>query len=673
MSIPNPSLDDTNFEEILQNAKRKISSFSKDWTNHNESDPGITLVELFSWIADTQMYSLNRITKKHYLKFLNLLGTTVKKTQPARIIACFDVKEQKCILAGTRLTSTENNVTFETDQDITVFPISIEKILIRFPDSLKDGTELLHYGTLYPFGQDTKLGRVFYLGVKAKQEIKLDAPKNKLSFYFEMYHHNYDLYPFGSHCNNTETFLPIKLRWEFFDNNTKRWVSLYVTKDKTHCLTKSGIIEFESISTQKKEEEISLSSNNANSHNADNQKILQIDNSTIFNSNLDTDLFWIRCSLVYGRFDDPPCIKTINPNAVPVIEGTTITEYLGVSSGLPHQIFEIPNKSIIDVLRVEVISPPSSLAQWKETEDLDSSTPDDAHFQIDYEQNTILFGDGINGDIPYPNSQIKITYRYGSIAKNLKASQISFDRIFHQNSTVAGSNNNTSTDNGGDVISEIDVDGIRLHIESHGQKPETIREAIGRMQQDLRVPFKAVSTADYEHIVRETPGIRVARATAISHPKNNLVTVVVLPYGRTINPTPTVEFLKTVHRHLDQHRLITTKLDVVGPNYIKISISTEILIDKQYDPESIRKQVVTTLNSFLDPVSDDTVNGWTFGRSVHRSEIYALIKSIKGIESIKKPYISATGKHGTFGYDKGRIWISSTSLVYPGDHSIKIT
>src|SRR4029079_10323395 len=74
MPIPNPSIDDLTFEQLIEEAKRNLPRFSKDWTNYNLADPGITILDLFSWLADMQIYSLNKITKKNYLKFLKLLG-----------------------------------------------------------------------------------------------------------------------------------------------------------------------------------------------------------------------------------------------------------------------------------------------------------------------------------------------------------------------------------------------------------------------------------------------------------------------------------------------------------------------------------------------------------------------------------------------------------------------
>lgn len=75
MPIPNPSLDDLTFDQLLEEAKKSIPLLSKNWTNFNPSDPGITILELLAWLVDMKIYSLNRYSKNSYLKFLQLTGT----------------------------------------------------------------------------------------------------------------------------------------------------------------------------------------------------------------------------------------------------------------------------------------------------------------------------------------------------------------------------------------------------------------------------------------------------------------------------------------------------------------------------------------------------------------------------------------------------------------------
>ena len=47
---------------------------SPEWTEHNVSDPGITLIELFAWMTDMLIYRLNRVPDKLHVALLELLG-----------------------------------------------------------------------------------------------------------------------------------------------------------------------------------------------------------------------------------------------------------------------------------------------------------------------------------------------------------------------------------------------------------------------------------------------------------------------------------------------------------------------------------------------------------------------------------------------------------------------
>ena len=61
MPLPIPILDDRTFEQLVQEAIRRIPVYAPEWTDHNASDPGITLIELFAWLTEMQLYSLDRI------------------------------------------------------------------------------------------------------------------------------------------------------------------------------------------------------------------------------------------------------------------------------------------------------------------------------------------------------------------------------------------------------------------------------------------------------------------------------------------------------------------------------------------------------------------------------------------------------------------------------------
>ena len=72
--LPEVTLDDRRFQELVNEARLRISQRCPEWTEHNVSDPGITLVELFAWLTEMVIYRLNRVPEKLHVTLLKLLG-----------------------------------------------------------------------------------------------------------------------------------------------------------------------------------------------------------------------------------------------------------------------------------------------------------------------------------------------------------------------------------------------------------------------------------------------------------------------------------------------------------------------------------------------------------------------------------------------------------------------
>ena len=50
--LPAPNLDDRRFQDLVDDAKRLVQQRCPEWTDHNVSDPGVTLIETFAWMID---------------------------------------------------------------------------------------------------------------------------------------------------------------------------------------------------------------------------------------------------------------------------------------------------------------------------------------------------------------------------------------------------------------------------------------------------------------------------------------------------------------------------------------------------------------------------------------------------------------------------------------------
>lgn len=73
MAIPLPNLDTKNFAQLMEEAKALIPRFSRNWTDFNPSDPGITLLELFAWINEMIIYRQNQLSRETKWQLLQML------------------------------------------------------------------------------------------------------------------------------------------------------------------------------------------------------------------------------------------------------------------------------------------------------------------------------------------------------------------------------------------------------------------------------------------------------------------------------------------------------------------------------------------------------------------------------------------------------------------------
>src|SRR3989442_11840417 len=86
MSLPVPNLDDRSWKQIVDEAVRLIPRYCPEWTNHNASDPRVTLLELYAWMPDMVIYRLNKGPEKNFLAFLDLIALLLQPPEPPKVV-----------------------------------------------------------------------------------------------------------------------------------------------------------------------------------------------------------------------------------------------------------------------------------------------------------------------------------------------------------------------------------------------------------------------------------------------------------------------------------------------------------------------------------------------------------------------------------------------------------
>src|SRR5262245_9069941 len=138
MVLPVPKLDDRSFQDLVNETKKLIPRYCPEWTDHNVSDPGVTLIELFAYMVDILLYRINRVPERNYIRWLEMLGISLNPPKPSRTDVTFYLTgpqpDTVTIPVGTEVatvrTESQNSITFSTDYDLDIFVPTLFQLLV---------------------------------------------------------------------------------------------------------------------------------------------------------------------------------------------------------------------------------------------------------------------------------------------------------------------------------------------------------------------------------------------------------------------------------------------------------------------------------------------------------------------------------------------------------------
>ncbi len=223
MSLPVPNLDDRSWKQIVDEAVRLIPRYCPEWTNHNVSDPGITLLELYAWMTEMVIYRLNKVPEKNFLAFLDLLGIRLKPPEPARVVLELTPSEgaegELTVPGGTQVATLQaagaEPVTFETLRDLTLLPVHVVRAASSHRATVADHTAALASGegreALFAGVQEVE--RFLYLG---DDRLKAFDEEAAIDLFFE------------AMPGSSGPRVPTVTEWQYFDG--KRWRDMTVNR-----------------------------------------------------------------------------------------------------------------------------------------------------------------------------------------------------------------------------------------------------------------------------------------------------------------------------------------------------------------------------------------------------------------------------------------------------------
>jgi hypothetical protein len=610
-----PVIDDRRYADIVAEARARIPRYTPEWTDVNESDPGFTLVELFAWLTEMQIYRLSKVPQLNYLKFLELVGIEMAPAKPATAEVTFPIEEAfnepyTIVPARTQIATEapddQGPVVFETDWALTALNAKLSAIQVFDGSAYQDLSEANLDPMRYfePLGPQANLDNALMLGLSSGQELPQVACN--LAFWLPESRHGVE--PMHCAANAVRPIVSVELSWEYW--NGAQWKPLNVLKDATGALTRSGHIHFR-LPAQ----------------------------GELVSSALGvvaTPCYWLRARITRAGYQQAPRLLAIRTNTVTVTQAETIeAEIPGGSNGRPDQTVSLSSTPVIaGTLRLQV-DEGEGLQDWTEVEDFFGSGQDDRHYVLDRTTGEIRFGNGRRGRVPVanpsrPSNFLAKTYRVGGGKRGL----VPAGAITSLLSSAPG----------------IDVNGITNLFASYGASDEeTLEEVKARAPRILKSRDRAVTPEDFELLALRAAGIARAKALPRQHPGfpgeevPGVISVIVVPDIDDPAPMPTEGTLKTVCAYLDQRRLLTTELYVVKPTYRIVKIRAELIAKDDADLAEVKLYAEASIRRYFDPLTggeESTVDapgpGWPFGGDIYYSLVYRrlLFDGVKRVSSL---------------------------------------
>ena len=309
MALEAPDLDDRSYDDLVAEARSLISRYTPEWTNHNASDPGITMLELFAWFTDQLVYRLNRVPERNYVKFLQLLGIQTRPATPARADLTFTVAPTTPsvdVPAGAQVAAQGADgkpVVFELAEGFTAVGAQLLDFQVDDGTAFRDvGTAAITLSqTFEPLGMCAREGAALHLGF----ESPAGMPTAPITLMI-------DLPPDPRRVIEVGGVDPIPtatLAYEFFDGSV--WSPLTVERDETVALTRSGRLVLFGPGAKSSPQVV---------------------------GSVATARHWIRIRLAGGGYERAPRLDSIVLNTVPAAQAVSrVDEVVGGSTGLPNQ------------------------------------------------------------------------------------------------------------------------------------------------------------------------------------------------------------------------------------------------------------------------------------------------------------------------------------------------
>lgn len=666
MPLQVPQLDDRSAEQLFAEARARIPVYTPEWTNFNDSDPGLTLVQLFAFMTENLLYRSNRLPEASRRKFLSLLGIGLQPASPGQGLVVFRNERGPVqpwpLEAGAELRA--GNVPFRTRNGLCILPVTAE-VFYKKPQRDLDQDTIERYKLVYETLLERELDELEYYKPTRLEPPQIGKPLPVVDLFNSATDtidqalwmalvgpKNVDLRLVrAALANQTLTlgFYPPPqcqgralrpLTWNsqpvadpglvfeiaapdpdpadptgLFGTGEAKYAQLPVEYAE-NVLEAPGIVRVQLPPYEKlllwDYDPVEDGTEYYPPRVEDNQLALRIatwirlrPNKTAGNSGATSQ------GQSANRPQQQVRLSWVGINAARVTQAMPVTnERIGTGTGLPDQIVKVANTPVI----VET------------SQGVEPGAPSENNFVLEIQDSTGAWIKWVQVEDLYaasPQSQVfsldpeSGLVSFGSGLRGMRPSLGAAIRVSYEYGggiegrvTLGAINKSSLLPGGFKVENPVPTWGA--------DSGETIAEGERNIARYLRHRDRLVTLSDFRDLAFRTPGVDMGRVEVLPLFNPELfkktepgqtwpgtVTVLVIPKfdpGQPDAPRPDSLFLKAVCDWLDPRRLVTTEVFVRGPDYLPLWISVSIETMPGQLKETVRANVQTALKEYLSPL-----------------------------------------------------------------------
>src|SRR5712664_3298876 len=653
MALAPPVLDDRRFGQLVDETLARARVHTPEWTNFNQGDPGVTLVQLFSFLTENLLYRTNLIPERNRIKFLQLLRVPLAAATPAQGLVSIQNERGDAVTVtlASDLEVRAGAVPFRTQLGLDVLPIEA-RVFFKRPLVTPAATVLDYYRLLYAsyqvsFPADVSLYETVALDRKVIDSVDLNVDTADHSLWIALLARKNDRPETGD-----DPWKTIR------DQLGGRTLSLGIVPalDATSARLLPG-----GVSQPRERLRFELPNIPPDGlvprDGADRPapSYRQLDPRTSVDLLMTPGVAQLTLPpamqlklwkgvdpLESGVGDMPPTLddtalsdRVITWLRVRADAAQARIQWAGINVTVVRQIERIAAEPLLDgdgtpdqsrrLARAPVV--PGSVIvvtrtgndqelRWEEIDDLAAAVPEvpigdprsparerqtplpggrtPQVFELDAESGEVRFGDGMRGRRLPLGARVFASYEFCEGARG--------------NVAEGALNSGPQLPSGFTVFNAVQTWG--------GADAETVAVGEKQIRRYLQHRDRLVSVDDFEAIACRTPGVQIGRVEVLSafHPDlvpiepgaaPGVVTVMAIPRfdpGQPDAPRADRLFLDAICRYLDPRRLVTTELVVRGPVYKGIWISVGIEATAGFAIAEVVENVKARLRALLAPV-----------------------------------------------------------------------